>query len=133
MVVDYTPVLVTILFGAGFACLFTLAAMTLGPKHLSAEKLATFECGSDPIGSPRVRFSVKFYQVAILFVGFDIETAFLYPWAVQYRKLSCAGAMVQGVCQAGVSFFGFAEMLVFLSVLVIALAYVWRKKAIGWG
>ena len=133
MIVDYMPVLVTVLFGAGFACIFTLAAMTLGPKHLSAEKLGTFECGSDPIGSPRVRFSVKFYQVAILFVVFDIETAFLYPWAVRFRDYSCLGPLVNGVCTAGISFFGFAEMLVFLSVLVVALAYVWRKRAIGWG
>ena len=108
-------------------------AMTLGPKHLSAEKLASFECGSEPIGSPRVRFSVKFYQFAILFVVFDIETAFLYPWAVLYRKLSCAGVFTDGVCAGAVSFFGFAEMVVFLSVLVVALAYVWRKRAIGWG
>jgi NADH-quinone oxidoreductase subunit A len=133
MVVDYTPALVAVLFGVGFALLFTLLAMSLGPKHLSAEKLATFECGSEPIGSPRVRFSVKFYQVAILFVVFDIETAFLYPWVVIYRRLSCDGAVQGAVCSGTVSFFGFAEMVVFLSVLVVALAYVWRKRAIGWG
>src|SRR5438045_410769 len=106
---DYPPVLVAVLFGAGFACLFTLLAMSLGPKHVSAEKLATFECGSDPIGSPRVRFSVKFYQVAILFVVFDIETAFLYPWAVLYRKLSCDGDVVgagaRAVCSGAITFF----------------------------
>ncbi|MSP60905.1 MAG: NADH-quinone oxidoreductase subunit A [Myxococcales bacterium] len=133
MAVDYTPALIAVLFGVGFACVFLLAAMTLGPKHLSAEKLAPFECGSEPIGSPRVRFSVKFYQVAILFLVFDIETAFLYPWAVLFRKLSCAGEYAGGVCGAEISFFGFAEMLVFLTVLVVALAYAWRKKAIGWG
>ena len=133
MAVDYSPILVAVLFGVGFACVFTLLAMSLGPRHLSAEKLATFECGSEPIGSPRVRFSVKFYQVAILFVVFDIETAFMYPWAVLYRKLSCAGQFTAGVCSGGVSFFGFAEMVTFLVLLVAALAYVWRKKAIGWG
>ena len=118
MAVDYTPALIAVLFGVGFACLFLIAAMTLGPRRESAEKLAPFECGSEPIGSPRVRFSVKFYQVAILFLVFDIETAFLYPWAVLFRKLG---------------WFGYAEMLVFLSVLVVALAYAWRKRAIGWG
>ncbi len=136
MTIDYSPVLVAILFGTGFAGIFTVLAMTLGPKHVSAEKLATFECGSEPIGSPRVRFSVKFYQVAILFVVFDIETAFLYPWAVLYRKLSCAGtfaAGAAGACRGAISFFGLAEMVVFLAVLVVALAYVWRKRAIGWG
>src|SRR6476646_3655948 len=103
MVVDsstYTPVLVAILFGVGFALIFTVLAMSLGPKHVSAEKLSPFECGSEPIGSPQVRFSVKFYQVAILFVVFDIETAFLYPWAVLYRKLSCDG-VVNGVYCSG--------------------------------
>jgi NADH-quinone oxidoreductase subunit A len=133
MAVDYTPALIAVLFGVGLACVFLIAAMTLGPKHESAEKLAPFECGSDPIGSPRVRFSVKFYQVAILFLVFDIETAFLYPWAVLFRKLSCAGDLVGQACAAGPSFFGLAEMMVFLTVLVVALAYAWRKKAIGWG
>ena len=136
MIVDYTPVLVAVVFGIGLACVFTVLAMSLGPKHVSAEKLATFECGSEPIGSPRVRFSVKFYQVAILFVVFDIETAFMYPWAMLFRKLSCIGAAAQGAAACvggGVSWFGFAEMVTFLVVLVVALAYVWRKRAIGWG
>lgn len=133
MVVDYSPVLVAVLFGVGFASVFLLAAMTLGPKHESAEKLAPFECGSDPIGSPRVRFSVKFYQVAILFLVFDIESAFLYPWAVLFRKLSCTGDVIANVCSSSVTYFGLVEMFVFLSVLVVALAYTWRKKAIGWG
>lgn len=133
MVVDYSPVLIAVLFGVGFACIFTLLAMSLGPKHLSAEKLSTFECGSDPIGSPRVRFSVKFYQVAILFVIFDIEAAFMYPWAVLYRKLSCIGEAAQGVCAGGVNLFGLAEMVTFMVVLGVGLAYIWRKKAIGWG
>lgn len=130
---EYTPLVVALLFGVGFACVFLVAAMSLGPKFDSAEKLAPFECGSEPIGSPRVRFSVKFYQVAILFLVFDIETAFLYPWAVLFRKLSCSGELTGTVCTSGISFFGFAEMLVFLTVLVVALAYAWRKKAIGWG
>jgi NADH-quinone oxidoreductase subunit A len=133
MSVDYSPVLVAVLFGVGFAVLFTMLAMVLGPKHVSAEKLSTFECGSEPIGSPRVRFSVKFYQVAILFVVFDIETAFLYPWVVTYRRLSCAGALEGTLCHGPITFFGFSEMVVFMAVLVVALAYVWRKRAIGWG
>jgi NADH-quinone oxidoreductase subunit A len=129
----YTPVLVALLFGGTFGGLFLLLAMIFGPKHVTREKLAPFECGSDPIGSPRVRFSVKFYQVAILFLVFDIESAFLYPWAVLFRKLSCAGTVAAGVCAGGVSWFGLLEMVTFLFVLVVALAYVWRKKAIGWG
>jgi NADH-quinone oxidoreductase subunit A len=133
MSVDYTPVFVTLLFGAAFGLFFMALAIFMGPKHETAEKLQPFECGSEPIGSPRVRFSVKFYQVAILFLVFDIESAFLYPWAILYRKLSCTGIVLAGQCAGNISLFGLVEMLVFLAVLVAALAYTWRKKAIGWG
>jgi NADH-quinone oxidoreductase subunit A len=134
MAVTYSPILVAILFAVGFGLVFLALAMFMGPKHETAEKLAPFECGSEPIGSPRVRFSVKFYQVAILFLVFDIETAFLYPWAVLYRKLSCTGELVGGmICRSGITVFGLGEMAVFLAILIVALAYVWRKKAIGWG
>src|SRR5579883_1162926 len=98
MAVTYSPILVTILFSTGFGLVFLALAMLMGPKHLTAEKLSPFECGSEPIGSPRVRFSVKFYQVAILFLVFDIESAFLYPWAVLYRKLSCVGVVAGAQC-----------------------------------
>lgn len=97
----------------------------IGPKRLTHAKNQPFECGSEPIGSPRGRYSIKFYQVAILFLVFDIEAAFMYPWAVLYRDLSVSAT-------GGVSLFGFTEMFVFVSILVVALAYVWRKKAIGW-
>ena len=120
----YLPAGLAIIFALGFCGLFVLLAVAFGPKHLTPEKLAPFECGSEPIGSPRGRYSVKFYQVAILFLVFDIESAFMYPWALMYRALSTTGQ--------GVSFVGFAEMLLFVMVLVVALAYVWRKKAIGW-
>ena len=133
MAVTYSPILVSILFAVGFALVFLALAMFMGPKHETAEKLAPFECGSEPIGSPRVRFSVKFYQVAILFLVFDIESAFMYPWAVLYRKLSCTGPLVGTICSSGITFFGLSEMVVFIAILVVGLAYVWRKKAIGWG
>ena len=133
MSVDYAPSLVAILFGIGFSCFFMALAVFLGPKRPDPEKLSPFECGSDPIGSPRVRFSVKFYQVAILFLIFDIESAFLYPWAAFYRKLSCVGTLDGTQCLGTVTAFGFVEMLVFIGTLVVALAYVWRKRAIGWG
>jgi NADH:ubiquinone oxidoreductase subunit 3 (subunit A) len=63
---------------------------------------------------------------------FDIEVAFLYPWALRYRQLSCLGAIESGVCNGGISFFGIGEILVFMAILIVALAYVWRKRAIGW-
>ena len=117
MSVAYTPVLVALLFGGAFGLLFLALAMFMGPKHETAEKLAPFECGSEPIGSPRVRFSVKFYQVAILFLVFDIESAFLYPWATVFRGLGMEG---------------FIGMFIFLVVLSVGFAYVWRRGALDW-
>ena len=113
----------------GFCGLFTALAVLIGPKATNPEKLKPFECGSEPIGTPRGRYSVRFYQVAILFLVFDIEAAFMYPWALLYNQLSHAVA-APGIFL--VSVFGFVEMLLFVAILVVALAYVWRKKAIGW-
>jgi NADH-quinone oxidoreductase subunit A len=114
----YIPAGLAVVLGLGFSLLLLAAAVFLGPKHDSAAKLSPFECGMEPIGSPRARFSVKFYHVAILFLVFDVESAFMYPWAVWYR--------------AQATLLGFVEMLLFVVVLVVALTYVWRKKAIGW-
>jgi NADH-quinone oxidoreductase subunit A len=132
MTSDYLSAALMILAGVGFALLLTAAAKYLGPSRPSAAKDYPYECGSEVIGSPRARFEVKFYQVAIVFLVFDIETAFLYPWALKYRALSCAGAMQGNVCTGGVSFFGIGEILVFMGILIVALAYVWRKRAVGW-
>ena len=132
MTSDYIPAALMILGGVGFAFLLTAAAKFLGPRRPTRAKDYPYECGSEVIGSPRTRFEVKFYQVAIVFLVFDIETAFLYPWALRFRHLSCAGTMANGVCTGGVSFFGIAEILVFMAILIVALAYVWRKRAVGW-
>jgi NADH-quinone oxidoreductase subunit A len=121
----FVPAGLAIVLALGFCGLLTALAILIGPKATNPAKLQPFECGSEPIGSPRGRYSVKFYQVAILFLVFDIEAAFMYPWAVLYNQLSI-GPM------GAVSIFGFAEMLLFVAILVVALAYVWRKKAIGW-
>lgn len=120
------PAGLAIVCGVGFCAILTALAIFIGPKRVTPEKLEPFECGSEPIGTPRGRYSVKFYQVAILFLVFDIETAFMYPWALMYRELSVHPTT------GAVSMFGFVEMLVFVAVLVVALSYVWRKKAIGW-
>jgi len=119
------PAGVAIALALGFCGLFTALAVLIGPRATNPDKLKPFECGSEPIGSPRGRYSVKFYQVAILFLVFDIEAAFMYPWAVLYEQLSRSPF-------GGLSMFGFVEMLLFVAILVVALAYVWRKKAIGW-
>src|SRR5690349_20103111 len=120
------PAGLAIVLALGFCGLFTALAVLIGPKVATPEKLKPFECGSEPIGSPRGRYSVKFYQVAILFLVFDIEAAFMYPWAILFNQLSHESAT------GAVSVFGFVEMLLFVAILVVALAYVWRKKAIGW-
>jgi NADH-quinone oxidoreductase subunit A len=123
----FTPAGYAILAALGFCGLFTLLAVAVGPKASNPEKLKPFECGSEPIGTPRGKYSVKFYQVAILFLVFDIETAFMYPWALLFKK-----NLSHDPITGALSMFGFAEMFLFVVVLVVALAYVWRKKAIGW-
>jgi len=120
-----------IVLAVGFSGLFTALAILIGPKATNPEKLKPFECGSEPIGTPRGRYSVRFYQVAILFLVFDIEAAFMYPWAILYNQLSHVAGQAAGMAPQ-VSMFGFVEMLLFVAILVVALAYVWRKKAIGW-
>jgi NADH-quinone oxidoreductase subunit A len=123
----FTPAGYAILAALGFCGLFTLLAVAVGPKATNPEKLKPFECGSEPIGTPRGKYSVKFYQVAILFLVFDIETAFMYPWALLFKK-----NLSHDLATGALSMFGFVEMFLFVVVLVVALAYVWRKKAIGW-
>jgi NADH-quinone oxidoreductase subunit A len=133
MAQSYLPALVFILFATVMATVLLTLTMVLGPKRRTPMKDEPFECGSDPIGSPRVKFSVKFYQVAILFLVFDIEVAFLYPWAALFRELSCSTDLgAAGVCLGAPSLFGLVEMFVFLAILVAALAYVWRKRALDW-
>jgi len=127
------PAGLAIVLALGFCGLFTALAVLIGPKSSSPEKLKPFECGSEPIGSPRGRYSVRFYQVAILFLVFDIEAAFMYPWTILFGSLSHAiGMGPKGEPIQIVTVFGFVEMLLFVAILVVALAYVWRKKAIGW-
>jgi NADH-quinone oxidoreductase subunit A len=134
MAESYIPALVIVVFAVGFGVFNLGLTMILGPKRTSTIKDEPFECGSEPIGSPRVKFSVKFYQVAILFLVFDIEVAFLYPWASLFRELSCEGPLdvITGVCLGAPTLFGLVEMLVFLGILVVALAYIWRKRALDW-
>jgi NADH-quinone oxidoreductase subunit A len=114
---QYLPLVVMLAVSGGFAALMLFLAAVLGPKKLSAIKAAPFECGSDPVGNARQRFAVKFYVVAILFIVFDLETVFLYPWAVQFKALG---------------WFGFAEMALFAATLTVGLIYVWKKGALEW-
>ena len=104
--------------------LLSLAAI-LGPRSYNPAKALPYECGSDSIGSARERFGVKFYVVAILFVVFDIEAIFLYPWAILLAKDPATGF-------AGLGWPGFATMGVFVATLVAGLVYVWKKGALDW-
>lgn len=114
---EYIPVLIMLFLAAATAGGMIVATTLIGPKKVFADKMEPFECGESPIVSPKLRFSVKFYLVALFFVIFDIETVFVYPWAVLFKDL--------GV-------FGFVEMVVFLSILAIGLMYVWRRGALEW-
>jgi NADH-quinone oxidoreductase subunit A len=133
MASDYIAVSLVILVGVGVALQFWALAKFLGERRHSAAKNIPYEAGSDPVGDPRGRFPVRFYPLAILFAVFDIEAAFLYPWAVSFRELSCAGALRAGVCSAGMSFLGIGAAVTFMLVLLVALIYAWRKRVIGWG
>jgi NADH-quinone oxidoreductase subunit A len=129
---DYIAVTLVILVGVGVALQFWALAKFLGERRPSAAKDIAYEAGSDPVGDPRGRFPVRFYPLAILFVVFDIEAAFLYPWAINFRELSCAGPLRAGICAAGLSWLGFGAALAFMAVLLVALVYAWRKGVIGW-
>lgn len=114
---DFIPVLLTFAVVGGFAGIALLATHLLGPKRYSPEKQDTYECGIDYRGDSRKRFSVKFYLVAVLFVLFDLEVVFMYPWAVNFRKLGL---------------FGLVSMGIFLAILTIGLLYEWKKGALEW-
>jgi NADH-quinone oxidoreductase subunit A len=132
MLQTYIPVVVFLAVAVGFGLLLLIVAKALGPKVESREKNIPYECGMEPIGKPRSRFSVGFYRIAILFIIFDIEAAFFYPWAVMYRELSCRSPLQGGICRTGATPFGLLVMVVFLAILVLALLYVWRRKALEW-
>ena len=97
MLSNYLPILLMIIIAGAVCVVLLLAARLLGPKVASAEKMIPYESGMDPAGAPRIKFSVQFYRVALLFLVFDIEVAFFYPWAVLYKDLSCKGKMVDGI------------------------------------
>lgn len=104
----------------GFAAVTLLLSHFVGQRKINSEKLSPYECGSPPIGSARLRFPIKFYLIAMLFIIFDIETVFLYPWAAVLRSIKNYGSFV------------FYEMVVFIFILLAGLLYVWKRKALDW-
>ena len=117
MLKEYVPILILMVIVFGFAGVTLLLSSILGQKKKSDTKLMPYECGIDPIGSARHRFSIKFYITTMIFILFDIEALFLYPWAVIYRRL--------GV-------FGLIEMGIFILLLLVGFIYVWKKGAFEW-
>jgi NADH-quinone oxidoreductase subunit A len=130
---DYIAVALVVVVGVGVALQFAAFAKFVGERRPSAAKNIPYEAGSEPVGDPRARFPVRFYPLAILFVVFDVEAAFLYPWAVNFRELSCAGPLRAGICAGGTSLLGLGAAVAFMVVLLVALVYAWRKGVIGWG
>ena len=122
MLQPYFAILVLIVLAVGLAVAFVAISHLLGPKRPSHVKLDPYECGIDPVGNARRRIRVKFYITALIFVLFDIETVFLVPWAVIYRSV---------VSESG-GLFIFMEMLTFVVILAVGLAYVWIKGALEW-
>ena len=113
----FIPVLIMIGLGVGFAAGSVGLSQLLGPRKPTPEKLAPYECGMPAVGDARERQSIKFYLVAMIFLLFDIEVAFLYPWAIAFRDLGMLG---------------FVQVLTFFALLTTGYVYVWRKGAFDW-
>ncbi len=126
---DYAPIAIMFLVAMGFAASQLLVTQLIGPRKRTATKLMPYECGKDPIGSARDRYSIKFYTVAVIFLLFDIEVLFLIPFAVAFKSL-LEQERISGIAFGTIAFL---EILVFLATLVVGYIYVWKKGTFDWG
>ena len=126
---DYAPIAIMFLVAAGFAASQLFVTQFIGPRKRTATKLMPYECGKDPIGSARDRFSIKFYTVAVIFLLFDIEVLFMIPFAVAFKYL-LAQEKISGIAFGATAF---VEILIFVATLVIGYIYVWKKGTFDWG
>ena len=117
MLTEFGRVLIFLLVGAVFVAGGMAFAWLLRPHRPYPSKLTTYECGEVPVGDTRIRFNFRFYVVALIFLIFDVEVVFLFPWATVYKNLG---------------WFAFIEMMVFLAILLVGYAYVWRKGDLDW-
>jgi NADH-quinone oxidoreductase subunit A len=117
MLENYLPILIFMVVGLLFGAFFIVIGFALGPRKPDAEKLSTYECGFEAFEDARMKFDVRYYLVAILFIIFDLEIAFLFPWAVALREIGM---------------FGFLAMMLFLGILVVGFVYEWMKGALDW-
>jgi NADH-quinone oxidoreductase subunit A len=115
--VEYLPILIFLAIAIGLSAVIVLASMLVARQRPDAEKISAYECGFEPFDDARQRFDVRFYLVAILFIIFDLEVAFLFPWAVSLGNIGL---------------FGFWSMMFFLAVLTVGFVYEWRKGALEW-
>src|SRR5215475_5787145 len=121
---DYLPIVLMFIVAAGFAIGNVILSQFVGQRKRTKTKLMPYECGKDPVGAARERFSVKFYLIAMIFILFDIEVIFLVPWAVVFRRLSAP--------EYGLNNLVFFEMILFIALLAAGLVYVIRKGAFDW-
>src|SRR6185369_14864197 len=129
ILMDYAPIAVMFLVAAGFGASQLLVTQLIGPRKRTATKLMPYECGKDPIGSARDRYSIKFYTVAVIFLLFDIEVLFMVPFAVAFKYLLCMEKLT------GIAFGTIAliEILAFILTLIVGYLYVWKKGTFEWG
>lgn len=113
----YFPILLFIFIALAFGVVTLVLSYLVQPKYPEPEKLSTYECGSEPFSDARMPFPVRYYVFAMLFVIFDIEVIFLYPWAIVFEKLGIIGLV---------------EMMVFIALFLVAYVYAWRKGALEW-
>lgn len=126
---DYAPIGIMFLVAVGFAASQLLVTQLIGPRKRTATKLMPYECGKDPIGGARDRFSIKFYTVAVIFLLFDIEVLFMVPFAVAFKSLlfqETATGIYYGTT-------ALIEILIFIGTLIVGYIYVWRKGTFDWG
>jgi NADH-quinone oxidoreductase subunit A len=121
MLANYIPILIIMAFAVILAFAFKFTSKFFGPKNPNQVKLSTYESGMEPVGTARTRFSVKYYMAAMLFIIFDIEIVFLYPWAVAFREF-----------QGPYLTYALMEMIVFIMILIIGYIYMLRKGALKW-
>lgn len=114
---NYAPIVIFIAIAAAFGVGTLVVSYAVHPRIFSSEKLSAYECGSEPISDARMPFPVRYYIIAMLFVIFDVELVFLYPWAVAFDKIGL---------------FGLIEMIIFIALFVAGYAYAWRKGALEW-
>jgi NADH-quinone oxidoreductase subunit A len=117
MLFQFASVLVFVIVAVGFVLVSILFSRLIQPVHKTPDKLTNYECGEDPVGSPWIQFNIRFYMVALAFIIFDVETVFLFPWAVVFKQLGL---------------FAFVEMMIFVGILLVGLAYLWVKGDLEW-